>query len=324
MIDYYSILEVPKTASEEEIKKAYRKLALKYHPDKETGDKEKFQQIQEAYEVLSDPVRRRDHDNPPVQNHFPFDFNIFFNGHQQHQTNNRKADHFYTCKISLRDAYFGIVRKFKIQREVLCGLCIVACDQCNGTGSIQQHMKMGCMTQIIQHSCPKCNSSGVSSRGNCKQCCGKGKNTEEKLVEIDIERGVENKKQYIIEQWGEQPKKPGEIPGNLIVQIEVEPHPEFQRINMDLIYTVNLSVAESIIGKEITINLFPGQEKIHTKGFGIINPSKQYFIFGKGMVGKDGKTGNLNLMFNITYPEKTFNEQELSLLTDTFNKIGLN
>jgi DnaJ family protein A protein 2 len=323
MTDYYNILGVSKNASDDEIKRAYKKLALKTHPDKNGGDDTEFKKINLAYETLSDPNKRNAYDNPnPFDGNTPFN-HPFFNFHQnqnQNQHRNRKlSDHHYVCKISLKDVFFGITKKLRVNRTRICNSCIKTCNSCNGSGNITQHVQMGPFTQVINRSCNACSGSGnVKNDGNihCTKCLSKGNITEERIFEIVLEPGVETGKRIVFEEWGEQASKDNEISGSFIVTIQVEENIHFKRRGLDLRYTLEISLKESIIGKYISIPYFSEDVNIDTKGFGIINPGKEYIIYNKGLKDKDNKCGNMYLIFKIKYPEKPLTDKEIEILTN--------
>lgn len=334
MSDYYSILGVSKDASSDDIKNAYRKLARINHPDK-GGDKERFQKIQEAYDTLSDTQKRNQYDNPNTMNAgmddmFPFGFeHPFFKHHRQPQKV-KKGDHMYTCKISLRDVYFGIVKKLRIQRTKICKSCMTNCNRCGGNGVVSQHMQMGPFTQVIQQSCPQCNGTGRSNDKSkrCEVCNGRGTIQEDRLFEINIKRGVENGRRYVFEDWGEQAVKENEISGAFVVILEIEQDKHFKRIGgnsgLDLLYEIKLTYVESVVGKNVVIPHFSGDINLDTRGFGLINPNKDYIIYNRGLVDDKGKDGNLMIKFIIDYPDKSFDDYDIHVLKEAFNKVGLN
>jgi len=321
MTDYYNILGVSKNASDDEIKRAYKKLALKTHPYKNGGDDTEFKKINLAYETLSDPNKKNEYDNPN-----PFDgissFNHpFFNFHQnQNQNQNRQlSNHHYVCKISLKDVFFGITKKLRVNRTRNCNSCIKTCNTCNGSGNITQHIQMGPFTQVVNRTCNACVGIGnVKNDGNihCTKCLSKGTITEERIFEIVLEPGVETGKRIVFEEWGEQASKDNEISGSFIVTIQVEEDQHFKRRGLDLRYTLEISLKESIIGKYISIPYFSEDLDIDTKGFGIINPGKEYIIYNKGLKDKDNKYGNMFLIFKIKYPEKCLTDKEIEILKE--------
>lgn len=325
MPDYYNILGISKSASDDEIKNAYRKLARSHHPDK-GGDKDKFQQIQEAYEILSDSKKRNEYDNPNqnFNNMFPFDFNNhpFFKHHKSETL--KKNDYIYNCHLNLSEVYTGVMKKFRVQRNRLCINCKKSCHNCNGNGTIVQHIQLGPFTQTIQQSCSVCNGSGKISnkQNNCQLCDNKETINEEKIFEVDIKPGVESGTRITFEEWGEQATKDNEISGSFVVHIIIDDHPDFKRDKLNLIYNVKLSLRESIVGKTITIPHFSEPIILETKGFGIINPNKEYIIYNKGLINETGQQGNLNIRFNINYKEHNFNNDQIKLLKTTFDKVG--
>lgn len=335
MSDYYSVLGVSNNATQDEIKKAYRKLAMETHPDK-GGDKENFQRIQEAYDVLGNQEKRAQYDTPDSQpgfhsnfsfDTFPFSTFSFANLNQDSRAGPRKlANRHYTFKLSLKDSYFGITKKFKVKRDVNCS-CHITCNHCGGDGIVTHRLQNGPFLQMSTQKCNKCAGRGVVkdnglSDVSCNECKDSGKKQEERLVELVLDRGVDNGRNFVIERWGEQSSKKNQIPGDLIIDVIVENDQNFTRVGCDLLYTTTITLRESIIGKEITIPHFDGDYKVNLKGFGIVNPNKQYTIFNKGMVNKQ-KTGNLHLRFNISYPDGSFDDEQIKLLHDTFDKVKL-
>jgi DnaJ-class molecular chaperone len=331
MPDYYNVLGVGKNATEDEIKKEFRRLAREFHPDK-GGDKEKFQEIQEAYEVLSDTDRRKEYDSPNVHDnftgHFPFSgfpFGNFFNtGPSGPQ---KLANRQYNFKISLRDAYFGITKKFRVKRDVKCG-CNVTCNHCGGEGIVTHRLQNGPFVQMNTQKCNKCSGRGITRDSGriCKECSSTGNKSEERLVELDLNRGVENGKKFVIDGWGDQSSRKNEISGDLVIEVIVDNDSVFTRSGLDLLYITTITLRESIVGKKIIIPHFDGDYKLDLRGFGIVNPNKQYTIFNKGMISvKDdtGKGGNLHLRFNIQYPDGSFDDDQLDILEKAFMSVGL-
>lgn len=333
MTDYYSILGLSRSASSDEIKSAYKKLALKNHPDR-GGNKDTFQKIQEAYEVLSDDTRKSEYDNPgnnffnndPFFNHFGNNFGNNFGNHfnQSSKTNPpvKKSDYHYSCNITLEDVFTGCVKKLKVQRKYGCKTCFNRCGVCSGSGKTTRSIQLGPFRQIVEQACGNCSASGkvfikVSS---CTKCDESGVIKEDEIFEICIKKAVESGKTYIFKDWGEQPIKDNEIPGSFIVTINVLKHKHFERSGLHLIYKVKLTLRESIVGKEIQIPHFSEPILLNTGGFGIINPSKEYIVFNKGLTNET-KNGDLRIRFDIDYIDKSFSLDELTLLNETFDKI---
>jgi len=327
MKDYYEILGVDKNASNAEIKQAFRKLAIENHPDK-GGKKERFQEIQEAYDILGKDDKKREYDNnrqgPNINN-----FEFFFNMHNNHSRTNqivRKSNHFYNCDITLQDVHFGLNKKIKVKREYICKKCYVNCNECNGIGQINRTIQMGMFIQNTSQICNKCR--GCGKEYTQKECdCINGKITEEKIFELKIPKGVEPNRQYIFKEWGEQAVRENEVSGDLVITINIKPHETFQRRDLNLIYECKITLKESIIGKTIQIKHFDEMLNLNTKIFGIINPQKQYIIYEKGLNGEENgnkqKKGDLYITFKIEYPEKTLNDDEINALNNVFNSVNL-
>ena len=313
MQSHYETLGLQKNASKDEIKSAYHKLAKVYHPDKNTGNdaKEKFQKIQEAYETLSDDEKRAQYDNPQPQFNIPpdfhqnfqqgFPFNMF---NMQQQNNLKKNNEYYTFKIKLSDVYFGITKNFNIKKKMMCDKCKIKCTMCN---------QMGPFVQFINQMCPSCSGNCVIRNNNiaCSDCGSSGFKIKEKHIELKIPKGVEDGKEYLFEEWGEQAVKSNEKPGDFIIRIEIQKHDLFYRDNLNVTYTTQLSLFESIIGKEIK------------NRFGIINPKKEYIIIEKGLKNEKNERGNLKIKFEIIYPDRMLTSEEIIAISDTFKKCNL-
>lgn len=327
MSEYYKILGINENASEDEIKQAYRKLARTHHPDK-GGDKEKFQKVQTAYENLTNPEKRANLNSENTHN-FSFNFNnhSFFDFHNQHhQQNNKtiqKKDFIYNFNIKLKDVYFGINKKLKLSRKVKCSKCVDTCHNCNGNGTCTKTVNMGPFQQIITQNCSNCSSSGIIKKNIECTLCENGEITESNIVEINVPIGVVDKKQIIFKGWGEQAKNKNELSGNFVVVINIEKDELFERKQMDLIFTVEMSLKECLIGKQIIIPHFSEDIHLNTSGFGIINPNIQYTIFNKGLRNENEKHGQLHLRFKIDYPSKTLNESQINAFKKLFTECEL-
>lgn len=297
MKNAYEILGLNHSASEEDIKKAYKKLALQYHPDKcnDVGANEKFLEIQKAYEELTSESA---------------------NEHTQEIEKIYAKNIFYECKITLRDVYLQNIKKFNIKRSCICKDCHLICNHCGGFGFIKDHLKFGPFIQVLQQNCFKCSTNGVilNLKNDCNKCV-KGDIIEEQLINLKINSS--NLKQIVINNWGSQPTRKNELPGDLIISFYVLEDPNFKRINNDLIFNCNITLKESIIGKVLTIPHYSENITIDISNFGIINPKKQYTINNKGF----SQTGHLHIKFNIVYPDKILNEKEKYSIKDALSCI---
>ena len=302
MSDPYEVLGVPKSGSDSDIKKSYRKLAREHHPDK-GGDPEKFKKVQEAYEILSDPQKRQNFDQFGTPdgpqgggNPFPPDFFAqmfgggFGGGGQRGPVKRSNFDH--ELKISLEEAYRGTTRNLRITLEKTCFICKKKCNQCNGRGQVQHHMG----PMIFNQPCGACQGEGGVSHG-CGECRG-GQKKESLNLELKIPQGIVTGAVMVGHGLGEQPRNPGENPGDVQFHIKIEEHPEFMRQNMDLIWSTKISFEDSVNGKNIVIPHFDGPIHIDTADWGVIDPREDYIIPGKGFK-PDGK---LRVTFNVVYP----------------------
>lgn len=329
-MEYYKTLNVSKDASSEEIKKSYRKLALKEHPDK-GGDAEKFKEISLAYDVLSDPEKRENYDNGGngnIDNHSHFNpndiFQQFFGGMEQNnQRNNiiKRKTHIHNVSVTLSDIYFGIKKTFKISIDKICNNCKVSCNECNGKGILLMRQSIGPMQFMTQTACPKCMGSGkinnVATKNQCK-ICENGVINEKKTCILDIYKGFKGGDIVSFEGYGEQVQNENEIPGDLVFKINVMTDKNFERNGNNLIFKKEITLIQSIIGKKIIIPHFSGEFEVDTVNLGIINPGVGYIIKGKGILH-----GDLVLIFTISYPDKKFNIDEKSLLENVFNTLKL-
>lgn len=346
----YDILGVPKGSSKEEIKKAFRKLAVQHHPDK-GGDPEKFKEVAHAYEVLSDDHKKEEYDRlgdegmaamngngggPGFAHMDPRDiFEQFFGGgmfghdmfggHPQNMRT-RRSDQLHNMRVSMHDAYHGCTKHIKICVAKTCMKCKETCSLCQGRGHITDMRRMGFFTQMMTRPCDRCHGTGAMSkgRGDCMECHGNAQYQEEKRLEIVIPPGVNTGHQHRIDGMGEQPKAEGDIPGDLILQIHVQDDPNFTRSGDDLIHIVKISFAESVLGKTITIPHFAGSFDLNTADFGIIHPEKPYNIADKGMPRLNtGAFGKLQIVFRIDYPKKQWTIEEKAKLEQCFRDVGI-
>jgi DnaJ-class molecular chaperone len=301
MKDYYSILNVLKNATENEIKKAYKVLSLKYHPDRPNGDDSKFKELSEAYEILSDSNKKNIYDagqDPSNSKEFNHDFNHeffkqFFRNGPSRQT--KRGNFIHNINITLKEVHIGISKTLKINVKKLCFNCKIKCSTCNGTCIVD--FQNGPF--IMKRDCNAC-SNGYHNNFNakCSYCDGTFEKNEEKICKINIPKCTNDGNIIVIEGLGEQIHKQNEIPGDLHFKINITNDKNFTRQNNNLIYQVQLTFKESIIGKPISIPYFNGDINMVTDGFGIINPNKTYSLKGRGLGGE----GDLILNFKINYP----------------------
>jgi len=319
----YSILEVGKNASSSEIKKAYHKLAMKWHPykNKDTPDAEgKFKEISNAYNVLSNEEEKskydmcgdknynnggggsgdnsRGHGGHPHSDIFEaffrgrgggFGEDMFGFGHggggggQRRQQKASSIEKVFT--LTLEDIYEGVKKDLNITLKKYCTDCNTTCGDCDGKGTIHRIQSMGIMQTVFQSQCNRCDGEGVviKGRNSCKVCNGKGVYSKEKKATLIIPKGVSETYRTAFPELGEQPKTENIKPGDLIIKINIEDHKHFKRVDNDLYYKINLSFIGSIVGEPIIIPYFKENLELNTKIFGVISNGKKYLIEGKGM-----------------------------------------
>jgi molecular chaperone DnaJ len=307
-VDPYEALGVQKGASDDEIKKAYRKLALRLHPDKPTGDAEEFKKIQGAYDILSDPQKKENFDrfgtpDGPQGGGFPgnpFDamFSQMFGGGPFGGPRGppRRPNKDHEIRISFEDSFRGLTKNLKITLSKPCMNCRSKCEVCHGRG-VQIH-HMGPMA--FQQPCGACEAQGSVFRG-CEACGWRKRKLEPLNLELKIPPGVQNGNTIVAHGLGEQPLRPEEEPGDLVFHIKVEDHPEFMRQGHDLIWTHRISFEDSVNGKTLVIPHFDGPIHINTLEWGVLDPREDYIIANKGFKVGD-EVGKLRIAFNVVYP----------------------
>ena len=315
--DYYEVLGVDKSASKEEIKKAYRKLALKYHPDKNKNDKgaeEKFKEASEAYHVLSDDKRKNNYDQfghtafqgAGGQGGFGnFDFSSSFSdifedvfgdlgdfgfgssGRSRRRSNNRGSDLRYDISINLNDAYTGTEKKINYTSTKKCKNCSGSgakpgskpstCKYCSGHGKVRSNQ--GFFT--IQQICPECSGEGEKITNPCNDCSGMGKVQSGESVSVKIPKGVDDGTRIRLAGKGEAGIKGGPY-GDLYLFVSVEPHNIFKRSEENLYYELPISIADAALGTTVEVpSIDGGKTKIKiTSG---TQSGKQLRLRGKGM-----------------------------------------
>lgn len=312
--DLYGILGVGKNATQDEIKKRYRKLAMELHPDKckdeETKKKneEKFQEITQAYSTLSDTEKRRQHDmgdsfNLNAENIFKnFGFGNFFNQKPNFQ-NVHVPEKIIKIKLTLEEIFEGCVKHINIDRNLFCKGCEGSgylekhdCAPCRGQGKIQQLSKNGNFMSVHSVNCVNCNGNGFTIIKGCGDCKGNKFYEHIDTVKISFPVGVKHHDKLTLKARGNQVGK--EIFQNVIILVEEIQHNAYKRQGNNLIRTFDISFVDSIIMKEHKFLHINGDEIIFTP-IDIIDPRKKYIIGGKGIINSD-----LYIKFNINYPTK--------------------
>ena len=347
--DYYQVLGIEKGADDSEIKKAYRKLAKKYHPDTNPGDKDaeaKFKEASEAYAVLSDPDKRRQYDQfghaafeggaGGAGGGFDFNFSdmgdifgdIFgdlFGGGRRRTSNGpmRGANIRVGVTIDFEEAVFGCEKEIEVSIKDECKTCgatgakagtqPVTCSSCKGAGKIvyTQQTLFG-VTQQVQ-TCPECNGTGKTIKEKCPDCRGTGYISNRKKISVTVPAGIDEGQSIKIAGKGE-PGKNGGPRGDLLVDISVRRHPIFQRRRYDLYSTSAISFAQAALGGDIRIKTIDGDVLFNIKP-GTQTDTK-IRLKGKGVPSLSNKLarGDQYVTLVVEVPEKLSAEQKEALL----------
>ncbi len=277
--DYYELLGLSRNASEEEIKKAFRKLAFQYHPDRnrEPGAEDKFKEVNEAYQVLSDPAKRSSYDrygrviSEGTEGFADFGFGglgdifeSFFGGSPFSRTAQRvpqKGDSSRShLSLSFEEAVFGCQKEIEIQRIEICASCHgigarpgsnpQTCPECRGTGQVKRvHQSIfGRFSQVS--ACPRCEGSGTIITDPCPQCHGRGRIKAKRKIAVDIPAGVDDGYQVRLGREGSAGLYGG-APGDLYIDLSVKPHSLFRRDGLDILYDLPVNFAQAAVGQEM-------------------------------------------------------------------------
>jgi len=328
--DYYEILGVNRDASQDEIKRAYRRLARRYHPDLNPGDKgaeQKFKEINEAYEVLGDPKKRADYDQfgrTPFGEEgfggfnkgydFGFDFGTggfedifsdFLGGFRAREAPSRGADIMAELEITLEEAFSGTVKPVTLTRDVTCHACggtgaeeSQVCTQCKGSGAITQ----GKGFFKVSRTCPSCKGSGRMVKKVCKECNGKGTVLKKETLNIKVPAGVDTGSRLKLSGRGGAGVNGGQ-PGDLHIEIKIKPHPVFKREGDDIYVEVPVTVNDAILGAKIKVPVLEGEVTM-TLPMGT-DSGKKFRLKGKGMVNpKTGARGDEFVIVKIIVPKR--------------------
>jgi len=340
--DYYEVLGVTRTASVDEIKAAYRKCALKWHPDRHPEDKAeaeaKFRESTEAYSVLSDSQKRQIYDTyghsglSGVGGGVDFSGTIFQDFHDifgdffgfedlfsggrrggRSRRSQRGSDLRYDMTLTFEEAATGVNTKIKIPRQEFCGPCngtgakagtgVVACQTCGGRGQLAY--QQGFFT--ITRTCPACQGAGQIIKERCTECRGQGRVEKERTIELRIPPGVDTGTRLRVQGEGE-PGPNGGTAGDLYVVLEVKEHPFFERRGADLYCTIPISIAQAALGAELQVPGLGGDEKLK-----IPEGTESGAVFrvrGKGLADPHGGgKGDLYYHVRVLTPTKLTREQ---------------
>jgi molecular chaperone DnaJ len=344
--DYYEVLGVEKSATEDELKRAYRQLAKKYHPDMNPGDKEaelKFKEVNEAYEVLSDAEKRQKYDR---YGHAAFDpsmgggagfggfggfggdfdfgdiFSSFFGGGGggRGRSNAVDGDDIETrITITFEEAVFGCKKEVTFARVEGCSECGATgaekgtkpekCQTCNGTGSVTVQQNMGFGYMKTQRACQNCRGTGKIVKSPCKNCNGKGYIKVNKKIEVSVPAGIDTAQRIILRGQGSAGRNGG-VNGDLYIQVRVLPHDIFERDGNNLYCDIPISFAEATLGAEIDIPIIGGKTEKYKIPEGT-QSGTSFTLRGKGIADVNTKRkGDLIITVNVETPKNLSREQK--------------
>lgn len=329
---FYDILGVNPTATPDELKKAYRKLALKYHPDKNPTEGEKFKQISQAYEVLSDAKKRDLYDRGGEKaikeggtgggGSFasPMDiFDMFFGGGSRMHRERKGKNIVHQISVSLEDLYNGATRKLAVQKNMLCDKCegrgsrkgaAQTCMSCQGTGmQVRVHQLLPGMVQQVSTVCPHCEGRGqrISHKDRCKACAGRKIMRQTKVLEVHVDKGMRDGQKVVFHGEGDQ--EPGIEPGDIIFVLDQQEHPRFTRKGQDLIMSMELQLVEALCGFQKPVQTLDGRTLLITSPQGeLIKPGDTKCVLNEGMPlhRRPFEKGRLIINFMVVFPPANF------------------
>ncbi|AKC60292.1 molecular chaperone DnaJ [Blochmannia endosymbiont of Camponotus (Colobopsis) obliquus] len=344
--DYYEILGVSKDADERDIKRSYKRLAIKFHPDRNPGNAEaeaKFKEIKEAYEVLTDPQKRAAYDryghsafdqsagmsgagNTDFSDIFGDVFGDIFGGNRR-QRSGRGADLRYSIELTLEEAVRGVVKEIRIPALVECNICygngakpgtsIVTCITCRGQGQIQ--MRQGFFS--VQQSCPTCQGQGKIIKEVCNKCRGHGRIERLKTLSVRIPAGVDTGDRVRLSGEGELGDN-GSHSGDLYVEVQVRKHPIFDREDKNLYCEVPINFAMAALGGEIEVPTLDGRVKLKVPAE--TQTGKLFRMRGKGVKSvRSGGRGDLLCRVVVETPVR-LNDKQKHLLQELADSFGGN
>jgi molecular chaperone DnaJ len=338
--DYYEILGVSRTASEEDIKRSFKQLARKYHPDLNPGDKaaeEKFKEINEAFQVLNDPEKKSQYDqfghaafrpedlagfrSSSFEDLFRnFGFGDIFTGFGRETMAREGADFRYDIEISLEDAYRGLTTKIDVPNFVTCSKCggtgakpgyLKDCSACNGTGEIRRVQRSAFGQVVSIGPCGKCGGRGKITTKHCETCNGEGKLRKVKKIEVSVPKGIKNGQYLRVAGEGGLGENGGP-PGDLFVVVNVKNHEIFDRHENDLFCKTSIDIGTAILGGEIEVPTITGKARLR-----IPRGTQSHTVFrlkGQGMPYiNSNKFGDQLVKVIVRIPEKISERQEQQL-----------
>ncbi|XP_018333900.1 dnaJ homolog subfamily A member 2 [Agrilus planipennis] len=342
----YDILGVSRNASDGEIKKAYRRLAKEFHPDKNPEAGDTFKEISYAYEVLSDPKKRQTYDKYGLKGMQEgaqdggfgadeifsqlFGGSLFggFMGGGGMRRRHKGEDTVHPLRVTLEDLYNGKTAKLQLSKNVICATCAgkgsksgntTTCRACKGCGLKVTFRQLGPgMTQQMQSRCPDCQGEGeiINEKDRCAACKGKKVCNETKILEVHVDKGMPDGQKIYFRGEGDQ--QPDIEPGDVVIILQQKPHEKFQRSGNDLHMQQTISLTEALCGFSTVVRQLDGRELLIKQPPGdVIKPGDTKTVPGEGMPQYKNpfEKGNLYVTFDITFPSNHFaNERQLKVL----------
>jgi molecular chaperone DnaJ len=336
--DYYEILGVSRSASGDEIKSAFRKLARQYHPDvnKDADAEEKFKEMNEAYSVLSDADKRARYDRyghaglgntggaQDYSVHFEDIFEELFGfgmggGSRagRRNTPRRGRDLQMSIPLTFEEAIFGVEKEISFERDETCSTCsgngaepgssIKTCSTCGGRGEVRQMRQTFIMQMVETVPCPNCQGRGQVIEKLCRTCGGRGLERKQIKKKVSVPAGVDNGMQIRLPGEG-QPGSNGGPNGNLFLVVDVKPHEHFQRKGEDILLNLNVNIAQATLGAAIRVPTVDGEEGLDIPAG--TQPGKVFTLRGKGVprIRQSGR-GDQKVIVNVEIPSRLTAEQ---------------
>ena len=350
--DYYEVLEVSRSATETDIKKSYRSLALKYHPDRnrEAGAEDTFKEINEAYEVLSNTERRASYDrfghaaangagggDPFGFGGSPFGdiFESFFGGGGQQSSSRRRStqtrgnDIQVSVELSFEEAVFGAEKSVEVDRLETCSTCNgtrmkggktpPSCSTCNGSGEVRRVQQTILGQFMTAGPCPTCHGEGVTITEPCDVCRGRGRTQKYRTISVTIPAGVDDNATLRLSGQGEDGPAGGPA-GNLYVKIRVQPHKFFERHGKAIHSQVGINIAQAALGDEVEIDTIDGAVVFRIPAG--TQSGQQFRLRGKGVPELRGSDrGDQIVTMHVVVPKK-LNDEQRELFEQLAQSLG--
>ena len=345
--DYYGVLGLSRDCTLTDIKREYRKLARKYHPDLNNGDpkaEEKFKEISEAYAVLSNEDKRRQYDQFGFSRSLfeDFDFgsvftefgfgDIFdrffgagfgspFSTRQRSRRKERGSDISVGMKISFKESAYGVKKEIEYNADDICEVCrgkgsaaddgIITCRECSGTGKVRTARQTLIGNIITTSACRDCGGTGKIIKDPCKKCRGRGYHSRKKKVKLDIPAGIHNGDRLRVSGKGNSLGKDS-INGDLFVTIRVMPYPGFKRDGNDVLSNIEISFAQAALGCRLEVETLDGKEEINIKPG--TQPNKKIILKSRGIIELNGyRRGDHIINIEVKIPTKLTKEEIILL-----------